>query len=233
MDSVPRATLFLNWKLFVQRDSLSTNCSLSSENRPHQQVQDYSTFCLLVTVKMVQLEVTCKNLFSLAIWSCLLLVVLVSFLVMLDVLIIGGGPHALTLATLLSSPDQPLCQSSADILQGIQLSKTKAKSVRYKNKKRQLTSKFKQFVMRTTIWFWFIFPPSIPILSSDSFRSLFQQEQCLTQRMSPNICHVLRCTSKWWIPMENGHHCGKVSLPPWTSLTSDHTCWCTPIHLIR
>ncbi|KAK9966677.1 hypothetical protein ABG768_003774 [Culter alburnus] len=58
---------------------------------------------------------------------------------MLDVLIIGGGPHALTLATLLSNPDQPLCQSSADILQGIQLSKTKAKSVRYKNKKRQLT----------------------------------------------------------------------------------------------
>lgn len=89
--------------------------------------------------------VTGKNVFSLAIWSCLLLVVLVSFLVMLDVLIIGGGPHALTLATLLSNPDQPLCQSSADILQGIQLSKTKAKSVRYKNKKRQLTSKFKQF----------------------------------------------------------------------------------------
>lgn len=56
---------------------------------------------------------------------------------MLDVLIIGGGPHALTLATLLSNPEKPLCQSSADILQGIQLSKTKAKSARYKNKKRQ------------------------------------------------------------------------------------------------
>ncbi|XP_016111089.1 uncharacterized protein [Sinocyclocheilus grahami] len=56
---------------------------------------------------------------------------------MLDVLIIGGGPHALTLATLLSKPEKPLCQSSADILQGIQLSKTKAKSVDYKNKKRQ------------------------------------------------------------------------------------------------
>ncbi|XP_058646778.1 uncharacterized protein zgc:113276 isoform X3 [Onychostoma macrolepis] len=56
---------------------------------------------------------------------------------MLDVLIIGGGPHALTLATLLSNPEKPLCQSSADILQGIQLSKTKAKSIRYKNKKRQ------------------------------------------------------------------------------------------------
>lgn len=59
---------------------------------------------------------------------------------MLDVLIIGGGPHALTLATLLSNPEKPLCQSSADILQGIQLSKTKAKSVRYKNKKRQAIS---------------------------------------------------------------------------------------------
>uniref|UniRef100_A0A8C1H624 Zgc:113276 n=1 Tax=Cyprinus carpio carpio TaxID=630221 RepID=A0A8C1H624_CYPCA len=56
---------------------------------------------------------------------------------MLDVLIIGGGPHALTLAILLSNPEKPLCQSNADILQGIQLSKTKAKSVRYKNKKRQ------------------------------------------------------------------------------------------------
>ncbi|XP_056591070.1 uncharacterized protein zgc:113276 [Triplophysa dalaica] len=55
---------------------------------------------------------------------------------MLDVLIIGGGPHALTLATLLSDPDQPICQSNADILQGIQLSK--AKSAR-KNKKRQTT----------------------------------------------------------------------------------------------
>ncbi len=59
---------------------------------------------------------------------------------MLDVLIIGGGPHALTLATLLSNPEKPLCQSGADILQGIQLSKTKAKSVRYKNKKRQAIS---------------------------------------------------------------------------------------------
>ncbi|RXN34038.1 pirin [Labeo rohita] len=56
---------------------------------------------------------------------------------MLDVLIIGGGPHALTLATLLSNPEQPLCQSNAEILQGIQLSKTKAKSARYK--KRQPT----------------------------------------------------------------------------------------------
>lgn len=89
--------------------------------------------------------------------SCLFFI-----LVMLDVLIIGGGPHALTLATLLSNPDQPLCISSADILQGIQLSKTKVKSVRYKNKKRQPTSKFKQFVMRTTIWFWFILPSIYP-----------------------------------------------------------------------
>lgn len=52
---------------------------------------------------------------------------------MLDVLIIGGGPHALTLATLLSNPDKPLCQTS--ILQGIQLSKTRTKSVNHKNKK--------------------------------------------------------------------------------------------------
>ncbi|XP_043108224.1 uncharacterized protein zgc:113276 isoform X1 [Puntigrus tetrazona] len=56
---------------------------------------------------------------------------------MLDVLIIGGGPHALTLATLLSNPEKPICQSSSDIFQGIQLSKNKAKSVRYKNQKRQ------------------------------------------------------------------------------------------------
>ncbi|XP_073681908.1 uncharacterized protein [Garra rufa] len=58
---------------------------------------------------------------------------------MLDVLIIGGGPHALTLASLLSNPEQPLFQSNADILQGIQLSKSKAKTVRYKNKKGQPT----------------------------------------------------------------------------------------------
>ncbi|XP_065097194.1 uncharacterized protein [Paramisgurnus dabryanus] len=56
---------------------------------------------------------------------------------MLDVLIIGGGPHALTLATLLLNPDQPICQSNEEILQGIQLSKSKAKSGCHKNKKRQ------------------------------------------------------------------------------------------------
>ncbi|XP_055039803.2 uncharacterized protein [Misgurnus anguillicaudatus] len=56
---------------------------------------------------------------------------------MLDVLIIGGGPHALTLATLLLNPDKPICQSNAEILQGIQLSKSKAKSGCHKNKKRQ------------------------------------------------------------------------------------------------
>ncbi|XP_051967784.1 uncharacterized protein zgc:113276 isoform X2 [Xyrauchen texanus] len=59
---------------------------------------------------------------------------------MLDVLIIGGGPHALTLATLLSNPEQLLHQSSADILQGIQLSKTKVKRSRHKNKERQPTT---------------------------------------------------------------------------------------------
>lgn len=68
---------------------------------------------------------------------------------MLDVLIIGGGPHALTLATLLSDPDQPICQSNADILQGIQLSK--AKSAR-KNKKGQTTSESEDHDQRTN-WF--------------------------------------------------------------------------------
>ncbi|XP_029601793.1 uncharacterized protein LOC115188784 isoform X1 [Salmo trutta] len=57
--------------------------------------------------------------------------------VMLDVLIIGGGPHALTLATLLSCPDQALSPPppNTDILQGIQLSQGRAKTSRSKNKR--------------------------------------------------------------------------------------------------
>ncbi|XP_071186883.1 uncharacterized protein [Salvelinus alpinus] len=56
---------------------------------------------------------------------------------MLDVLIIGGGPHALTLATLLSRPDQALSPPppNTDILQGIQLSQGRAKTSRSKNKR--------------------------------------------------------------------------------------------------
>eukprot|EP00063_Salmo_salar_P010378 XP_013985213.1 PREDICTED: uncharacterized protein LOC106563837 isoform X3 [Salmo salar] len=56
---------------------------------------------------------------------------------MLDVLIIGGGPHALTLATLLSCPDQALSPPppNTDILQGIQLSQGRAKTSRSKNKR--------------------------------------------------------------------------------------------------
>ncbi|TRY62260.1 hypothetical protein DNTS_025819 [Danionella cerebrum] len=52
---------------------------------------------------------------------------------MLDVLIIGGGPHALTLATLLSSPNKPLSHTTTDILHGIQLSKTSPKYAKHKN----------------------------------------------------------------------------------------------------
>ncbi|XP_030627968.1 uncharacterized protein LOC115810180 [Chanos chanos] len=55
---------------------------------------------------------------------------------MLDVLIVGGGPHALTLATLLSCPNQPVTSSSTDILQGIQLSTSKSKTGRNKNKRK-------------------------------------------------------------------------------------------------
>lgn len=62
--------------------------------------------------------------------------------VMLDVLIIGGGPHALTLATLLSCPDQALSPPppNTDILQGIQLSQGRAKTSRSKNKRGGATS---------------------------------------------------------------------------------------------
>ncbi|XP_036397154.1 uncharacterized protein zgc:113276 [Megalops cyprinoides] len=54
---------------------------------------------------------------------------------MLDVLIIGGGPHALTLATLLSHPDGPSTQPSTDILDGIQLSQNKSKCGRLRKKR--------------------------------------------------------------------------------------------------
>ncbi|XP_036838041.1 uncharacterized protein LOC110500297 isoform X1 [Oncorhynchus mykiss] len=60
---------------------------------------------------------------------------------MLDVLIIGGGPQALTLATLLSCPDQALSPPppNTDILQGIQLSQGRAKTSRSKSKRRGAT----------------------------------------------------------------------------------------------
>ncbi|XP_042174924.1 uncharacterized protein zgc:113276 isoform X3 [Oncorhynchus tshawytscha] len=56
---------------------------------------------------------------------------------MLDVLIIGGGPQALTLATLLSCPDQALSPPppNTDILQGIQFSQGRAKTSRSKSKR--------------------------------------------------------------------------------------------------
>ncbi|XP_062846022.1 uncharacterized protein zgc:113276 [Trichomycterus rosablanca] len=53
---------------------------------------------------------------------------------MLDVLIVGGGPHALTLATLLSNPEQHVNSSNSEILQGVQLSKARFKSGRPKSK---------------------------------------------------------------------------------------------------
>ncbi|KAL6461806.1 hypothetical protein MHYP_G00299510 [Metynnis hypsauchen] len=58
-----------------------------------------------------------------------------SFYQMLDVLIVGGGPHALILATLLSNPQQHASSSKDDILQGIQLSKSRSKTGRPKSKK--------------------------------------------------------------------------------------------------
>lgn len=145
----------------------------------------------------MQLEVTCKNEFCLAVFSWLLSLT---------------PPRALTLTTLLSeNPEQPLCQSSADILQGIQLSKPKAKHVCYKNKKRQPNSESSSFWKGQQIGFGLFYHPII----TDCFRS-FQQGHCLIQRMKPNVCQVLRCTSKWWFLMENRHRCGKVSLLLWT-----------------
>ncbi|KAG9339509.1 hypothetical protein JZ751_023651, partial [Albula glossodonta] len=55
---------------------------------------------------------------------------------MLDVLIVGGGPHALTLATLLAHPDARSPQTGTDILDGIQLSQNKSKSSRSKSKRK-------------------------------------------------------------------------------------------------
>ncbi|XP_076880361.1 uncharacterized protein LOC143528521 [Brachyhypopomus gauderio] len=47
---------------------------------------------------------------------------------MLDVLIVGAGPHALTLATLLSNPQKRVSLSHSDVLQGVQLSKRRSKT---------------------------------------------------------------------------------------------------------
>ncbi|KAI5629867.1 hypothetical protein C0J50_10404, partial [Silurus asotus] len=55
---------------------------------------------------------------------------------MLDVLVVGAGPHALTLATLLLNPQQHVNKSNAEILKGVQLSKTNPKTGRSKSKRR-------------------------------------------------------------------------------------------------
>ncbi|XP_012675226.2 uncharacterized protein zgc:113276 [Clupea harengus] len=55
---------------------------------------------------------------------------------MLDVLIIGGGPHALTLATLLTHPNHPVPPPGTDILDGVQLSTTKSRPGRTRSKRR-------------------------------------------------------------------------------------------------
>ncbi|XP_041936110.1 uncharacterized protein zgc:113276 isoform X1 [Alosa sapidissima] len=55
---------------------------------------------------------------------------------MLDVLIVGGGPHALTLATLLTHPNHPIPPLDGAILDGIQLSTAKPRPSRTKSKKR-------------------------------------------------------------------------------------------------
>ncbi|KAJ8350542.1 hypothetical protein SKAU_G00256720 [Synaphobranchus kaupii] len=65
----------------------------------------------------------------------------VSYAAMLDVLIVGGGPHALTLSTLLAHPDVRCPQPSTDILDGIQLSQTKSKSGWSRGKRRPATAK--------------------------------------------------------------------------------------------
>lgn len=57
---------------------------------------------------------------------------------MLDVLIVGAGPHALILATLLLNPQQHVSSSNAEILQGIQLSKTNSKTGWTKSKRRSV-----------------------------------------------------------------------------------------------
>ncbi|XP_047674646.1 uncharacterized protein zgc:113276 isoform X2 [Tachysurus fulvidraco] len=57
---------------------------------------------------------------------------------MLDVLIVGAGPHALILATLLMNPNQHVNTSSPEILQGVQLSKTNPKTGQTKSKNRSV-----------------------------------------------------------------------------------------------
>ncbi|XP_064166022.1 uncharacterized protein zgc:113276 [Anguilla rostrata] len=59
---------------------------------------------------------------------------------MLDILIVGGGPHALTLATLLAHPDVRYPQPSTDILDGIQLSQPKTRSGWSRGKRRPATA---------------------------------------------------------------------------------------------
>lgn len=62
----------------------------------------------------------------------------ICFSKMLDALIVGAGPHALILATLLLNPQQHVNSSNMDILQGVQLSTTNPKTGRTKNKKRSV-----------------------------------------------------------------------------------------------
>lgn len=71
---------------------------------------------------------------------------------MLDVLIVGAGPHALILATLLLNPQQHVNSSSGEILQGVQLSKTNPKTGRIRSKKRSVgTFKPKHFYLDISI----------------------------------------------------------------------------------
>ncbi|KAM9494068.1 uncharacterized protein Hap1MRO34_004075 [Clarias gariepinus] len=57
---------------------------------------------------------------------------------MLDVLVVGAGPHALILATLLLNPQQHVSSSNVEILQGLQLSKTNSKTGRTKSQRRSV-----------------------------------------------------------------------------------------------
>ncbi|XP_015219166.1 uncharacterized protein [Lepisosteus oculatus] len=59
---------------------------------------------------------------------------------MLDVLIIGGGPHALTLASLLTSSDSHTVPTNTDILDGVVLSKSRLKNGKPKKRGRYSTS---------------------------------------------------------------------------------------------
>ncbi|XP_060767771.1 uncharacterized protein zgc:113276 [Neoarius graeffei] len=64
---------------------------------------------------------------------------------MLDVLIVGAGPHALILATLLLNPQQHVDSSNVEILQGVQLSKTNSKTGRTKSKRRSIDTLSEQY----------------------------------------------------------------------------------------